>query len=172
MDDARAIAAPPGPAPSPGGVRVGVIGGLVAEVRGTACPVPAHPEGTALLAWLALHPGEHPRGALAALLWPALPASNARRGLREALWAVRRSLGPLERAVHDGRETVGLRCDTDLAEFERLLAGGEPARALRLGAGALLAGAGLDEHEWVRAARAQHERRVALVRAQLGADPV
>ena len=98
-----------------GAVRVRLLDGLVAEVRGVAVPLPAHPQGPALLAWLALHPGEHPRGPLAALLWPGLAPSNARRGLREAVWSVRRSLGPLEGAVLDGRDTVGLRCETDLA---------------------------------------------------------
>ena len=144
-------------------VRVRLLGGLVAEVRGKAVPLPAHPQGPALLAWLALHPGEHPRGPLAALLWPGLEPSNARRGLREAVWSVRRSLGPLEGAVLDGRDTVGLRCDTDLAAFERALAAGEPARALALCRGELLAGAGLDAHDWVLTARAEHGRRASSV---------
>jgi DNA-binding SARP family transcriptional activator len=146
-----------------GAVCVRLLGGLVAEVRGVAVPLPAHPQGPALLAWLALHPGEHPRGPLAALLWPGLAASNARRGLREAVWSVRRSLGPLEGAVLDGRDTVGLRCDTDLAAFERALAAGDAARALALCRGELLAGAGLDAHDWVLAARAEHGRRASAL---------
>ena len=157
------------PQPAPGAtnpagaadiVRVRLLGDLVAEVRGTPVPLPGHPQGPALLAWLALHPGEHPRGPLAALLWPQLPPSNARRGLREALWSVRRSFGPLEGAVLDGRDTVGLRCETDLAAFGRALDAGEAARALALCRGPLLAGAGLDVHAWVLTARAEHERRI------------
>ena len=67
----------------------------------------------------------------------------------------------------DGRDTVGLRCDTDLAAFERALDAGEPARALELCRGALLAGAGLDAHDWVLGARAEHERRVRSAHARL-----
>ncbi len=148
-------------------VRVRLLGDLVTEVRGTRAPLPDHAEGPALLAWLALHPGEQPRGALAALLWPRLATSNARRGLREAAWALRRSLGPLEYAVLDGRETIGLRCETDVAAFARALDAGDPAHALALCRGVLLAGAGLDAHDWVRAARAEHERRVGAARASV-----
>ena len=43
--------------------------------------------------------------------------------------------------------------------FARALDAGEPARALALCRGALLAEAGLDAHAWVLAARAEHERR-------------
>ena len=69
---------------------------------------------SALLAWLALHPGEHPRGPLAGLLFPGVPQAHARASLRSAAWAVRRMLGPDEREVHDGRETIGLRASTGL----------------------------------------------------------
>lgn len=141
-------------------VRIRLLGGLVAEVRGAAVALPSHPQGPALLAWLALHPGEHPRGPLAALLWPQLAPSNARRRLREAIWSVRRSFGPLEGALLDGRDTVGLRCETDLAAVAAALDAGDPACALALCRGPLLAGAGLEDHEWVLTARAEHERRI------------
>lgn len=142
-----------------------LLGGLRTTARGRVLPEPDHPQGPALLAWLALHPGEHPRGPLAALLWPQLPPANARAALRSAAWSLRRMLGPDERDVLDGRETIGLRCTTDLRQFERLAAVGEPEAALRLCDGALLDG--LDEHEWVLAARAEHGRRLATVRAHL-----
>jgi len=117
---------------APDVVHVRLLGGLLAEVRGAPVALPGHEQGPALLAWLALHPGEHPRGDIAALLWPQLAPSNARRELRLAAWSVRRSLGPLETAVLDGRDTLGLRCETDLAAFERALDAGEEARAKRL----------------------------------------
>lgn len=129
--------------------------------------LPAHPQGPSLLAWLALHPGEHERGPIAALLWPGLQPSDARAHLRSAVWALRRALGPQEGAVVDGRTTVGLRCTTDLQAFAEHVAAGQPAAALALCRGTLLAG--LDEHEWVRAARAEHDRRVAAARAALEA---
>jgi DNA-binding SARP family transcriptional activator len=144
-------------------LEVRLLGRLEAEVRGRPLRAIADPQGPALLAWLALHPGEHPRGPIAALLWPGAPPSNARASLRRAAWALRRALGPDERLVLDGRETIGLRCTTDLQAFERHVADGELEAALALCRGALLAG--LEEHRWALAAREQHARRVAAVRA-------
>jgi len=144
-------------------VEVRLIGELEAQASGRPVPAPAHPQGPALLGWLALHPGEHPRGPLAALLWPGVPRANARTSLRSAAWALRRALGPDEGEVLNGRETIGLRCTTDLQAFERHLAAGEPEAALALCRGALLAG--LEEHDWVLAARAAHDDRVAAARA-------
>jgi len=145
-------------------LEVRLLGSLQARARGQVLPPPAHPQGPALLAWLALHPGEHQRGPLAALLWPNLVASNARRSLRSAAWALRRMLGPDERLVLDGRATLGLRCTTDLQAFDRRLADGEDDAALALCRGPLLED--LDEDAWVLAARAQHAARVEAVRAQ------
>jgi DNA-binding SARP family transcriptional activator len=145
-------------------VEVRVLGGLDARVRGRPVPAPAHPQGPELLGWLALHPGEHPRGPLAALLWPDVPRANARASLRSAVWALRRALGPAEGEVLSGRDTIGLRCTTDLQAFEQHLAAGDVEAALALCRGALLAG--LEEHAWVLAARAAHAERVDAARAQ------
>jgi DNA-binding SARP family transcriptional activator len=144
-------------------VTVRLLGELEARAGGRPVPRPAHPQGDALLAWLALHPGEHERGPLAALLWPELPVSAARAELRRAVWALRRALGPYEGEVLDRRTTVGLRCATDLRRFDAFAAGGDTAAALGLCRGPLLAG--LDEHDWVLAARAEHEARLARLRA-------
>jgi DNA-binding SARP family transcriptional activator len=148
-------------------VEVRLLGGLEAQASGRPVPAPAHPQGPALLGWLALHPGEHPRGPLAALLWPGVPPANARTSLRSAVWALRRALGPDEGDVLNARETIGLRCTTDLQAFGSHLAAGEPEAALALCRGALLAG--LAEDAWVLAARAAHADRVAAVRARLTA---
>ncbi len=145
-------------------LQVRLLGELEAQARGAVLPAPAHSHGPALLAWLALHPGEHERGPIAELLWPAHPRANARTELRSAAWAIRRMLGPDERLVLDGRTTIGLRCATDLQEFERLTAARDVAAALVLCRGPLLAGFG-DEYAWVLAARAQHAARVAALRA-------
>lgn len=48
----------------------------------------------ALLAWLVLNPGRHPRAKLNALLWPDLPEGRAAAGLRRALWDLKRKLAP------------------------------------------------------------------------------
>lgn len=145
-------------------VTVRLLGELSVQADGRPVPSPAHPQGPALLAWLALHPGEHDRGPLAALLWPDRPRSSARAALRSAVWALRRALGPQEAQVLDGRTTIGLSCATDLQAFGAFVAAGETAAALALCRGPLLAG--LDDHDWVLAARAEHEARVAALRAQ------
>lgn len=150
-------------------VTVSLLGELSALAGGQPVPLPAHPQGPALLAWLALHPGEHDRGPLAALLWPGLPRANARAALRSAVWAVRRALGPHETEVLDGRTTVGLRCATDLAAFDAHVAAGETAAALALCRGPLLEG--FDEHPWALAARAEHAARVARMRARPARSP-
>lgn len=144
-------------------VTVRLLGELSARAGARPVPSPAHPQGPALLAWLALHPGEHDRGPLAALLWPELTPSSARAALRSTVWALRRALGPHEAQVLDGRTTVGLRCATDLQAFDAFVAAGATAEALALCRGPLLSG--LDEHEWVLAARAEHAARVAALRA-------
>jgi DNA-binding SARP family transcriptional activator len=148
-------------------LEVRLLGVLQARARGQVMPAPAHPKGPALLAWLALNPGEHDRGLLAALLWPQLPRANARTALRSAAWSLRRMLGPDERLVLDRRATIGLRCVTDLQEFERLAAQGDAAAALDLCRGELLAGF---DDEWARAARAEHAARVASLRRRRSAS--
>jgi DNA-binding SARP family transcriptional activator len=145
-------------------VTVSLLGELEARAGERAVPAPAHPQGPALLAWLALHPGEHDRGPLAALLWPERGAPAARAELRRAAWSLRRALAPHDRAVLDGRTTLGLRCTTDVEQFDAYVAAGDGAAALALcRRGPLLAG--LEEHEWVLAARAEFARRVAALRA-------
>lgn len=145
-------------------VTVRMLGELEAHAAGRMVPPPAHPQGSALLAWLALHPGEHDRGPIAALLWPALAQSSARAALRSAVWALRRALAPCDGEVLDERRTIGLRCATDLEAFDAHVAAGEAAAALALCRGPLLSG--LDEHPWVLAARAEHAARVAALREQ------
>jgi DNA-binding SARP family transcriptional activator len=150
-------------------VTVRLLGELAAQAGGRPLAPPAHPQGPALLAWLALHPGEHDRGPLASLLWPHRSQSGARAELRRAVWALRRALGPHERAVLDGRATVGLRCATDLQALDAWAAAGDPTAALALARGPLLAG--LEESDWVLAARAEHAARVAALRVRAAAAP-
>lgn len=145
-------------------VTVSLLGELSVQAGERPLLLPAHPQGPALLGWLALHPGEHDRGPLAALLWPELAQSGARAALRSAVWALRRALGPHEAQVLDGRTTIGLRCETDLQAFDSFAAAGDTAAALALCSGPLLAG--LDEHAWVLAARAAHAARVEALREQ------
>src|SRR5205085_1265841 len=62
----------------------------------------------ALLAYLAAERGLHPRGQLAALLWPDRAEAEARNSLRSALVYLRQALGDADAALAVTRETVGL----------------------------------------------------------------
>src|SRR3954465_3778995 len=128
-------------------LRVRVLGELQADVDGVAVVPPARrrargpPAGRgawSLLAWLALHPGEHPRGAVAARFWPDVLDASARASLRSALWELRRALDGDDGLV-TGRDRVALRCETDLARFEGHLAAGRLREAVALYRGPLLA---------------------------------
>lgn len=85
----------------------------------------------ALLAYLALEPGDHPRDALATLLAPEDDQQRARAGLRRALAA----LAPVARTwLHATADTIALRPSPeftlDVAAFRASLrAGGEGLRA-------------------------------------------
>jgi DNA-binding SARP family transcriptional activator len=88
----------------------------------------------ALLAYLALTGEAHRREALAALLWPDYGEAEAHAYLRQALWALKRALGPEH--IEAEREAVSLVRNVDLKldvdEFRRLLvtcqAHGHPAQ--------------------------------------------
>lgn len=73
----------------PSVVTVRMLGGLV--VTGPDGPLHLESEKTgALLAYLALSPGAHPRAKLHGLFWPELQEQRSARNLRHALWDVRR----------------------------------------------------------------------------------
>src|SRR3954453_17772123 len=102
-------------------VRVELLGELTVRAGGRTIEPPRSRRAWSLLAWLALHPGEHPRGAVAARFWPDVLDSSARASLRSAAWALRRALRTDE-ALIAGRDRIGLRCETDLAYFDELCA--------------------------------------------------
>ena len=65
------------------------------EIRLGGAPVHLESAKTeALLAWLVLNRGAHPRTRLVSLLWPDLPEGRASTALRRALWDLRRKLAP------------------------------------------------------------------------------
>src|SRR4051812_9515169 len=143
-------------------VRVRLLGELSVQVDGREVPPPASRRAWGLLAWLALHPGEHPRGAVAAVFWPDVLDSSARASLRSAAWALRRVIG--DEALTGGRDRLGLRCETDLAAFGAAVAAGRLADAAALCRGPLLAD--LDD-DWVLEARDEHAHRLSAVLARL-----
>ena len=146
-------------------VFVRVLGGLEIELQEERIALPPG-KPRSLFAWLALHPGLHPRRELAGRFWPDVLDSSSRASLRSALWALRSALGPAACHLRITREDVGLAEEvrTDLAEFQRLVEAGERVAAIGLCRGRLLND--LDV-EWVFEAREEHERRVAVVLAQL-----
>ena len=88
-------------------LRVRLLGELQAEADGAAVVPPPGRRAWSLLGWLALHPGEHARGSVAARFWPDVLDSSARASLRSALWELRRALGE-EDALHAGRDRIAL----------------------------------------------------------------
>src|SRR3954471_21553268 len=112
-------------------MRIGVLGGLALEDGEGAIPVPASRPARELVAWLAPHPGLHPRLELAMRFWPDVLESSARASLRTTLHELRRAVGD-ERLVVD-RETVGLApAWVDALEVERLPSEGAAEDALAL----------------------------------------
>ena len=160
-------------------LRVHVIGALRLEVDGRTVEPPANRREWSLLAWLALHPGRHSRGQVAAAFWPDVLETSARGSLRSAVWALRRGLGAgAEGHLLASRDELGL-LDADglwvdARAFGELLAAERLIEAVAVGEGSLLAGC---DDDWVFEARAAHRERLAgaleglAAAAELGATP-
>lgn len=99
-----------------------LLGGFRARLDGDQPLVIPIKKAQALLAYLALPLGQpHPREKLAALLWGDMREAQARAGLRQALFALRKLIGAAGVLDIEG-ETVALdpsRVDVDVAAFER-----------------------------------------------------
>ena len=118
----------------------------------------------ALLAFLALHPGQmQARDTLAALLWGDTPDERARHSLRQVLVALRQGLpGDAVASLVEEGDKVGLQpaaVQVDVVSFEQLAANGTLdalERAAALYRGDLLEGIAVAEpgfEEWLRAER-------------------
>src|SRR3954447_20141148 len=129
-------------------LRVRLLGDLAIEGGDPPAGRPARE----LLAWLALHPGMHPRLELAMRFWPDVPEASARASLRTALHELRRALGDASEHLTVDRERVGLSdvwVDVrDLDDPEALLAA-EPLKGI--------------ERDWAVAARDEHRERVSAL---------
>jgi DNA-binding SARP family transcriptional activator len=144
-------------------LRIRAVGEFQIEVDGRDRTPPAFDRAAALLAWLALNPGLHPRSAVAAKFWPEVLDESARASLRSALWSLRRQLGAeANGSLVATRERVGLEDDVwvDVRELERLQAEGKLTDALGLADGELLPGF---EDEWVFDARDEHRARTVTL---------
>lgn len=148
-------------------LRIRVLGDLAVEVEGEQRSLPPG-RAAALLGWLALNPGLHPRARLAPLFWPEVLDSSARASLRTAVWELRRALGSAGERLETTRDRVGLADGdevwVDVREVEGLRAEGRLEEALELFAGELLPGV---DAEWLDAARADHRERMLDLLARL-----
>ncbi len=143
-------------------LEIRVIGELEVRLAGKKAALPAGRRVRALLGWLAVHPGRHPRSRLAGQFWPDVLEASARASLRSAIWALRSALGPdFGSYLVTDRETISLAADglwVDLQEVRRLIAQGQPGAALDLCRGDLLQE--LDD-DWVVEAREELGRDIA-----------
>jgi DNA-binding SARP family transcriptional activator len=150
-------------------LRVRLLGDMALEANGRRLEPPRRRSGRALLAYLALHPGLHARGDLAARLWPAADPDHARTSLRTALASVRSALGAdADAALVVTRDRIGLASgvDVDALAFRRLASEGRLAEAVALGSDELLQG--LDD-EWALEARDEHSYQLIDVLLTLAA---
>src|SRR5215470_7834063 len=112
-------------------LRLTLLGGFEArDESGASLAVPLR-KAQALLAYLALPAGQsHPRDKLAALLWGGMQDAQARSGLRQALWSLRRAGVPADAMAMD-RDTVALavaEVEVDVASFVASVRAGTPER--------------------------------------------
>ncbi|MGW4248573.1 AAA family ATPase, partial [Nocardia sp. NPDC004722] len=146
-------------------LRIHVFGALGIEQDNDPVPLPRGRLIRSLLAWLALHPGPHPRTRTCAQFWPDAPDAKARASLRNAIWTLRNTLGPHASALRTDRDTIELRRDAvwvDAVEFDRLRAAGHAEQAISLCRGDLLAD---HDEEWVQRSRDEYAHRLAALLA-------
>jgi len=139
-----------------------LLGGFHAQLDSGRPLTIRRKKAQALLAYLALHPGQpRSRDALASLLWSGTADEQARHSLRQSLFALRQAITP-DPLVMEG-ERVALREDAacvDTAAFERGVTTASTRETLREAAalyrGELLEGVRLDEapfDDWLAAER-------------------
>jgi DNA-binding SARP family transcriptional activator len=109
-----------------------LLGGFEARLDTGTLVVLARRKAQALLAYLALSPGQiYLRDKLAALLWGESTDGLARQSLRQALLAIKQALPSQEaEIIHIEPDTVALNAaavQIDVVAFERLLMRGTPA---------------------------------------------
>jgi DNA-binding SARP family transcriptional activator/TolB-like protein len=128
---------------------------------------------------LLVHAGERglSRNKLIALLWPDADEERARRIVSQAVYALRRDLGSesVIQGLHELR-LAGDEVTSDLEDFRRAQASGDPAAAAAAYGGPLFGGFSLPEapefERWLEDARRalDHDYAMVLERAALAAD--
>src|SRR5262245_46113111 len=135
------------------GLGVTLFGGFDARLTSGEAPRLRTRKSQALLAYLAMRPGQpHSRDKLASLLWADKSEGRARDGLRHALLILRRALaGANRQPLRTEGQTVVLDArsvEVDVHAFEGRVADGTPealAQAAELYRGDLLLGFAIDE---------------------------
>ena len=112
-------------------LRLNLLGGFEARLGTATSVILARRKAQALLAYLALQPGQvHLRDKLAALLWGESMDGQARQSLRQALLAIKQALprhaGEILTIRTDTVKLNDAAVDVDVAAFERLLTRGTP----------------------------------------------
>jgi DNA-binding SARP family transcriptional activator len=142
-------------------LRIALLGEVTVESDGRRLALPTSGKATALLVWLALNPGEHPRSRVAPLLWPDVLDASARASLRTAVWALRSALEGPGDALVSTRSTLGLReaaVWVDVLELRRLEREGLLAEAAALAHAELAPGV---EEEWLEPVREAHRGQLS-----------
>lgn len=147
-------------------LKLALLGGFRAETDAGAPVMLPSRKSQALLAYLAIPPGQaHPREKVAGLLWGEVPDAQARGNLRQALSRIRKILPEaVQPSLLLGGPTVSLDpsiVDVDVARLERLVADGRPAGLQQISdvyQGNLLAGLALGEPSFEQWLTAQRER--------------
>lgn len=138
----------------------------------------AQPKRAALLAYLCLAgPGRSQRrDTLLSVFWPESSLDRARNSLNQALFVLRRALGP-DVVVTRGAEEVGIDTEQlwcDAAAFERALEAGDRKAALDLYRGDLLEGFFLSDaiafERWVEEMRAGLRHRAIAAALELSSE--
>lgn len=156
-----------------------LFGGFRAQ-HGSARPLAIRrKKAQALLAYLAMHPGQTcSRDSLAGLLWSGTTDEHARHNLRQTLFALRQAVDP-DPFIVDG-EQIGLReraVDVDVAAFVRGVGQGTRqalGKATGLYQGGLLENLRIDEapfDDWLAAERQRlHELALTALEKLLAMD--
>jgi DNA-binding SARP family transcriptional activator len=153
-------------------LEVRLAGDLQLRADGAELALPASKRARAVLAYLALNPGAHPRGRLAARFWPDVLDESARASLRVALTELRQALGSAAGHLVATRDTVALDgpdLRVDARSFQLALREGDPLRALEACSAPILDGF---DDDWAVEARDEHAHLLteALEQAAAGAD--
>ena len=92
-------------------LRLFLVGRLAATSDDEPLIIPTGERVQALIGWLGLNPGPHPRSVVAAALWPEADVELVRARLRTAVWTLRQAWGPAGSVLITARDVLGFAGD-------------------------------------------------------------